>query len=668
MPAVFSPGEAETRPLDPEAIVYTTAQKVADLLGIGPQEAVLVSSDTTLSVVGGADNDVAKVYVTGSDYRDTGFSVGDSILVYSDADPMGFTAAITEITSTSNGVALGFISEGLDVSKYQVVDNTYVQNNASFTNGKTRGVTQDIVNTHIRRIQDRIDNWTHNAWRPYLCVAEYINFDTYKPYRRRYYTDYVGTTPLLYRNVQQMLRIELWQGDNYRELAGAEARVEVVDYAKLSGDSLYIHPGEGTAPASLAVGPNANEWRASYDVVTSAQNLADLINKEDRVGKTAIDFTGLTVEDGTESNRLKQLSLHNEFLATANSDYGSGVLKITSMRSAGGGKTASIAASDETNLSISHTSSHTATTQHHRTAVQINGTAAVPDGGSVTHGYVIGYSLHIAVDGVDATTKLTPGETIYNAKGTVIGILTDVTATKIRVDTVIKVTLVNDEYIYTAKPTKAVDTDKLTILSTEVDNLSKNGGLITIANGESTRVAYYSSVGEATNTHLIGEGADESANPIVAVAHQVTTGIMHGVTDLVNDLTLQIGLTGIGTTITQKRFDPDLGFISGTSGDKQRLKDWWLDHEMGIIYFNNSYPFFEWNAVKVSYIYGERYLEKAIEEAATKLVCSELLMSDDRSVLIPEGTQNVDLGSKIQLWRKEAMDILSRYKEIVVFA
>ena len=50
MPQVFSPGEAETRPLDPTAIVYTTAQKVADLLDIGPQEAVLVSSDTTLSL------------------------------------------------------------------------------------------------------------------------------------------------------------------------------------------------------------------------------------------------------------------------------------------------------------------------------------------------------------------------------------------------------------------------------------------------------------------------------------------------------------------------------------------------------------------------------------------------------------------------------------------
>ena len=42
-------------------------------------------------------------------------------------------------------------------------------------------------------------------------------------------------------------------------------------------------------------------------------------------------------------------------------------------------------------------------------------------------------------------------------------------------------------------------------------------------------------------------------------------------------------------------------------------------------------------------------------------------MADDRSVLVPEGTQNVDLASKIQLYRKEAQDILNRYKEVVVF-
>ena len=76
---------------------------------------------------------------------------------------------------------------------------------------------------------------------------------------------------------------------------------------------------------------------------------------------------------------------------------------------------------------------------------------------------------------------------------------------------------------------------------------------------------------------------------------------------------------------------------------------------------------FEWNAIKAAYIYGERYVEKAIEDICTKMVCIELLMSDDRSVLIPEGTQNVDLTSKIQLWQKDIETVLPRYREVVVF-
>ena len=125
-------------------------------------------------------------------------------------------------------------------------------------------------------------------------------------------------------------------------------------------------------------------------------------------------------------------------------------------------------------------------------------------------------------------------------------------------------------------------------------------------------------------------------------------------------------LSDIGGQITQHTLLVDLQGGSA-SGDNARLRDWWMDYEMGIVYFNNSYPFFEWNAVKVSYIYGERYLEKAIEEAATKMTVIDLLMSDDRTVLLPEGTSNIDLSSKVQLLQAEVNAILARYTEIVLF-
>ena len=524
MPVVFSPGEAETRPLDPTAIVYTTAQKVADYLGIGPQEPVLVSAD---SVSDG-------VFITGDDYRRCGTEVGDSILIYSDANPLGVEKTITAISNGgASGVKLVFTGS-FTHADFQAADNAYVQNNASFTNGtvgRQRGVTKAIVETRIREIQDRIDNITHNAWRPYLVSAEYINFDTYKPYRRRYYTDYVGTTPLLFRNVQQMLRIELWQGDDYREIGAAEARISIPEDVRAISGSIVMSPGNGSA-AVLTAGTSTSQWRADFDASTTAQNLADLINKEDRVSKAAVDFSPAFTLEGSTSN----VATHNEFLATANADYGTGVVKVTSMRPVKAGETCSIVVTDSS-VTLSQTQVNTATVSN------------------------------------ATTTVLTVDSTSGFASAGVLSVG----------DTAIR---------YTGK-TATTFTGCASVVGSSVDDLN-------------------------------------------------------------------------GLTVTQNILQVDLQGGSG-SGDNARLKDWWMDYEQGIIYFNNSYPFFEWNAVKVSYIYGERYLEKAIEEAATKMTVIDLLMSDDRTVLLPEGTSNIDMSSKVQLLQAEVNAILARYTEIVLF-
>ena len=528
MPVVFNPGEPETRPLNPDEIVYTTAQKVADILGVGPGEAVLMS----------ANAEANGVFVTGSDYRDHGFSVGDTILIYSDADPLGLERPITAITTSASGVKLAF-SSAINPGLYETTDNGYVQNTASFTNGKLRGMKKSVVETRIKEVQDRIDNYTHNAWRPYLVSAEYINFDTYKPYRRRYYTDYVGTAPLLFRNVQQILRIELWQGDDYREICGAEARIQIPDDARAISGSIVLSPGNGTAAvltaekgADIAGTSTATKWRTDFDATTTAQNLADLINKEDRVSKAAVEFDPAFTLEGSTSN----VAVHNEFLASANADYGTGIVKLTSMRPVKAGEVCSIVTTSS-DISISQVASNTATVSSVvSTTINVDST-----GGFAKAGVCV------------------KGDTVFRYTGT--------TATSF-------------------------------------------------------------------------------------------TGCVRVIGSPLSDLS---------GTITQNLLKLDLQGGS-SSGDSRRLRDWWLDHEMGIIYFNNSYPFFEWNAIKVAYIYGERYLEKAIEEAATKMVAADLLMADDRSVLIPEGSQNVDLGSKIQLYRKEAMEILGRYKEVVVFA
>ena len=530
MPVVFSSGEVEVRPLDPDAVIYTTAQRVADLLEIGKPTAVAVS----------ADSEADRVYVTGADYRSHGFSVGDSILIYSDAQALGIEKTITVVAEGgANGVAL-FFTGSFGHGDYEVADNTYVQNQASFTDRTGSGPTKAKVDRLILRAQDIIDNKTHNAWRPYLVMGEYLNFDTYKPYRRRYYTDYVGTTPLLFRNVQQMLRVELWQGDDYREVGAAEARVKVTDHTLLdANDYLFLAPGGGGF-ATLRVGTGTDQWRADFDVLTTAQNIGDLVNKDTRRGKTALAFSPTFTLEGSTSN----VSVNNEFLASANADYGRGIVKITSMRQAAAGETCTIATTNLTALEISQVTTDTAT-------------ASGIGGGTLTVGSTSEFASH---------------------------------------------------------------------------------GLLMTGSGTGVTVASYTGKTATTFT---------------------------GVADIgVAGFTAAIGGS---TAVFAYRLQID---FQGTSsvGDNARLRDWWIDTEMGLIYFNNSYPFFEWNAVKASYIYGERYVEKAIEDVCTKMVAIELLMSDDRSVLIPEGTQNVDLTSKIQLWQRDIEATLPRYREVVVFA
>tara|TARA_R100000406_G_scaffold39156_2_gene26070 strand:- start:20893 stop:22473 length:1581 start_codon:yes stop_codon:yes gene_type:complete len=523
VPTVFQTGEREGRPLFPDRIYYTSAQKVADILQIPfPDPIPLAANDGSTYV------DIAP-----ADYRLVGFEVGDKIEITSDAE-MGEERTITSIARASGNVRLSF--SGALTGTYTTAQNADVQNLQSFTNGKRKGVTKAQVETLIKRTQDKIDNLTNNSWRPMLQTAEYLNFDTYKPYRRRYYTDYVGSVPLMFRNAQQILRLEIWQGQDYREIAAAEIRLKISDFTQITADTdkLFLCPGGGGV-ATLTAGDGNSKFRAQFDNVSTAQQLADLINKDARKGKNAIAFSpSFSFEDVTETDGTITANVHHEFMASANADYGGGQLKITSMRRGEAGENATYACT----------------------------------------------SSGVTFSGATDTST-----TVSSATAT-------------------------------------------TITVADVTGLAPYG----IINIGST-YGYYTSI---TGTTL------------------------NGVTDLEGDIS---AAATNGATVNQKKFKID--YVGTTTGDEARLRDWWADYDLGVIYFNNSYPYFSWNAVKVSYVYGERYVEKAIEDICTKLVAMDLILSDDRSVLLPEGTQNVDLGSKYQLFKAQVAETLPRYTEVM---
>ena len=532
MPVVFNTGEREPRPLFPDQVVYTSAQKVADILQIPFPDPVSLTAD--------ANTGATSLKISPADYRLVGFEEGDKVELASDVE-LGETVTLTSVARDGTDVVLSW-SGGVS-GDYDTADNATVQSLQSFNNGKRRGVTRKAVETMILRMQDKIDNLCNNSWRPMLQTAEYLNFDTYKPYRRRYYTDYVGTVPLMFRNVQQILRLEIWQGQEYREVGASEARLEITDHSALTtNDYLFLCPGGGGV-ASLRVGATSSTWSADFDGVNAAQQLADLINKDLRRKKDAITFSpSFNLETSSTDSGTLVANVHHEFMASANADYGNSKLKLTSMNRGEAGETATLGI---TNLNA------------------ISATNLTNTKVTVTSGHAGNQTITMA-----DTSALTPF------------------------------------------------------------------GIICTGTGSSVKCAYYTGKTDTTLT---------------------------GVTDLANSGLLASAANG--TVLTQYRFKID--YFGQTTGDEARLRDWWCDYDLGVVYFNNTYPYFQWNSVKASYVYGERYVEKAIEDICTKMVAMDLLLSDDRSVLMPEGTQNIDLGAKYQLFKQQVAETLPRYMEVM---
>ena len=543
MPRSFSPGHRPDSPLYPDETVYTTPAKVSEYLQLPLPDPVTLAGDTVTETI------LAIVYIkipiTGAEFRRWGYAAGESVLVYDNANAMGNTYTLTGVESVGSAGQVYLVAKAADQNtpeSFTTNNQAHVQHQSAFTNSKERGVTLDHVKHLITVRQDYIDKVTRHAWRPRLVAEEYQNFTTFKPFRRRYYTDYVGAVFMKRGAIQRMLKLGAWQGDYYREMAGARIGMRVVDHTAMAGESILVCPG-ANGVATLTEGSDAQtKWRADFDNKSAAENLSALVNKDPAFSKSAVQIGSLTVESDSAHN--SPLNVNNEFLGLANSDMGDGVIEISSMRSTEGGENATLAITN-----------------------------------------------HTAIE-VDA--RLT-----QQVKSKVVSV--------------------------TGNPVTSFTVDDGT-------NFVKAHGLVYYTVGNQNKIALVTRSG---NTFTI-------------------------VNDEQNDFDNAATLTQ-DVVIHQNRFACDIT-------DEERQKSWWSIEENGMIAFNNEYPFFENHSLRCAYIYGERYVEGSIQEACTKLVVMDILMSDDYTVLFPEGTSNMDITTKHQKLEAEVAKLLVPYQESIIVA
>lgn len=102
--------------------------------------------------------------------------------------------------------------------------------------------------------------------------------------------------------------------------------------------------------------------------------------------------------------------------------------------------------------------------------------------------------------------------------------------------------------------------------------------------------------------------------------------------------------------------------VSRTEG---RNNDFWLDYKMGVLFLKTFTQSFPKNfAARITYRFGESTVKADIKKACVYLTAADIVESDDRSVLLPEGTSNVPLSEKARSWRERAEKIIKTNKQV----
>lgn len=100
--------------------------------------------------------------------------------------------------------------------------------------------------------------------------------------------------------------------------------------------------------------------------------------------------------------------------------------------------------------------------------------------------------------------------------------------------------------------------------------------------------------------------------------------------------------------------------------ERGREGDWWIENQTGTVFFRSSYPYQVKHSLKCTYQTGKQTVPAIITEAATKLVCCELMSSDDNTLLLGENAQSgLDIKTKFDTYRADIEKILNMKKRLI---
>jgi len=205
----------------------------------------------------------------------------------------------------------GFYTTHTDVSQLLQI--------AAFSSSTTPSIAE--VGNLIKRAEERVDDIVGHSYRPVIYHNEFHNFDYFRQgaYPVQRYKDYVGFVQLERADVQKIVRLEVWEGAKYVDLASATARIKVPSGPESGAWRIVL--GVGAYDFHLDKGI---DFFDNYGPKTTASQIADAIN-EVFPHKTA-KFTGESSAKNVTAQGASSVNISDFFYATTDSEAGDTVV------------------------------------------------------------------------------------------------------------------------------------------------------------------------------------------------------------------------------------------------------------------------------------------------------------------------------------------------------
>lgn len=204
-------------------------------------------------------------------------------------------------------------------SALNIVD--YSEANGSYTTGvkvaallgisdftTSTSPTKTEIGDIIRRCEDYIDEVTNCSWRENIAENEFHDFKLdYSTYN--FYDDYRGKIRLHNEDIRKVIRIAIWDGSIYDDIASAVATVTLSDYTNATSITLTA----GGLTWTLSQGTGNGNFNRSLGKRSTAQEICYLINEQPPV--LTAPFTGATaskvLKDSGDSKNISNFFYAN---------------------------------------------------------------------------------------------------------------------------------------------------------------------------------------------------------------------------------------------------------------------------------------------------------------------------------------------------------------------